>query len=66
MEMKDRFRIICYRLRGGNYYIHDNQTGERESLHTTDPKRASELLRLDSLYTSECHQGALESLKIKI
>ena len=42
--MKDRFRIIHYGLRGGNYYLHDNETGKRESLHTTNPRRANELM----------------------
>ena len=44
MEMKNRFRIIVYGRRGGIYYVHDNQTGRRESLRTTDRRRANELM----------------------
>ncbi len=44
MEMKNRFRIIFYGRRGGIYYVHDNRTGRRESLRTTDRRRANELM----------------------
>ena len=42
--MKNRFRLVRYGKRGGTYYLHDNRTDERESLHTKDKQRANELL----------------------
>jgi len=32
--MKQRFRL--YRRNGGIYYIHDDETGKQESLHTRE------------------------------
>jgi hypothetical protein len=42
--MKNRYRLVRYGRRGGNYYLHDNETGQRESLETRDKARATELL----------------------
>ena len=42
--MRSRFRLICYRRRGGTYYLHDNESGQRTSLETPDKARANELL----------------------
>lgn len=42
--MKDRFRLVPYGKRDGTYFLHDNTTGKRKSLHTKDKKRANELL----------------------
>jgi integrase len=44
MEMRSRFRLICYRRRGGTYYLHDKESGQRTSLETPDKARANELL----------------------
>ena len=43
-EVKNRYRLVRYGRRGGTFYLHDNETDERESLHTKDKKRANELL----------------------
>jgi integrase len=42
--MKNRYRLICYSLYGGMYYIHDTETDLRWSLRTKDKARATELL----------------------
>jgi hypothetical protein len=42
--MRSRFRLICYRRRGGTYYLHDKESGQRTSLETPDKARANELL----------------------
>ena len=41
--MKRRFRLYC-RKKSGRYYIHDDQTGKQESLHTSDRATATRLL----------------------
>lgn len=42
--MKNRFRLIRYRRRGGIYCLHDKQTGTRKSLDLTNKARANEIL----------------------
>ena len=42
--MKNRFRLVRYSRCKGFYYLHDNETGQRESLKTRDKARANELL----------------------
>jgi hypothetical protein len=42
--MKNRYRLVCYGRCGGYYYLHDNETGQREGLETKDKARANELL----------------------
>ncbi|HEV2211075.1 MAG TPA: hypothetical protein VG167_20070 [Verrucomicrobiae bacterium] len=46
--MKNRYRLICYRKRNGKkngmFFLHDNETGMRESLETRNKARANELL----------------------
>lgn len=42
--MKNRYSIFPNGSRGGIYYLKDKQTGQRESLNTTDKARANELL----------------------
>lgn len=42
--MKNRYRLVCYRKRGGAFYLHDKRTGHREPLDTTDRDEAVELL----------------------
>src|SRR5579862_2962718 len=42
--MKNRYRLICYGLYGGMYYIHDTFTDSRWSLRTKDKARANELV----------------------
>ena len=42
--MKNRYRLVCYRKRGGAYFLHDKQTGRRENLDTADEDEATELL----------------------
>ena len=42
--MKNRFRIIKNRSRGGIYYLVNKETDQRDSLETTNKERALELL----------------------
>ena len=42
--MKNRYRLVRYGRRGGNYYLHDSETGQRTTLETKDKARATELL----------------------
>ena len=42
--MKDRYRLIRYGHRSGTFYLHDNETGQRESLETKDRKQAERLI----------------------
>jgi hypothetical protein len=42
--MKNRYRLVRYGRCGGYYYLHDNETGQREGLETRDKARANELL----------------------
>jgi integrase len=42
--MKNRFRIIKNRSRGGIYYLVNKETEQRDSLETTNKERANELL----------------------
>ena len=42
--MKNRYRLVRYSRCRGYYYLHDNETGQRESLKTSDKARANELL----------------------
>ena len=42
--MKNRYRLVRYSRCQGFYYLHDNETGQRESLKTRDKARANELL----------------------
>jgi len=43
-HMKNRFRIIKNRSRGGIYYLVNKETEQRDSLETTSKERANELL----------------------
>lgn len=42
--MKNRYRLVRYSRCKGYYYLHDNKTGQRESLKTRDKARATEIL----------------------
>lgn len=42
--MKNRFRIIKNRSRGGRYHLVNKETGDRDSLETNNRERANELL----------------------
>jgi integrase len=51
--MKNRYSIFPNGSRGGIYYLKDKQTGQRESLNTTDKARANELLAAKNESTRE-------------
>jgi hypothetical protein len=42
--MKNRYRLIRYDRRGRIYSLHNNETGQRESLETRDKAPATELI----------------------
>src|SRR5689334_14163582 len=42
--MNNRYRLICYGLYGGTYYIHDTFTDSRWNLRTKDKARATKLV----------------------
>ena len=42
--MKARYRVVRYSCRSGTCYPIDRVTGSRESLETTDPEAAQELI----------------------
>lgn len=51
--MKQRFRL--YRRNGGIYYIHDDQTGKQESLHTRERVEASALFAAKTQSHRQAH-----------
>ena len=51
--MKQRFRL--YRRNGGIYYIHDDETGRQESLHTRERVEASALFAAKTQSYRQAH-----------
>ncbi len=51
--MKQRFRL--YRRNGGIYYIHDDETGKQESLHTRERAEASALFAAKTQSHRQAH-----------
>jgi hypothetical protein len=51
--MKQRFRL--YRRNGGIYYIHDDETGKQESLHTRERVEASALFAAKTQAHRQAH-----------
>jgi len=51
--MKQRFRL--YRRNGGIYYVHDDETGKQESLHTRERVEASALFAAKTQSHRQAH-----------